>query len=61
MFALLALGGDIGCSGGPTFVGLVADAFGGSLHKGILLGTLFPALMLGLLVFTGFRSRKKSH
>ena len=28
MFALLALGGDIGCSGGPTLVGMVSGAFG---------------------------------
>ena len=57
MFALLALGGDIGCSGGPTYVGLIADAAGGSLHHGILLGTLFPALMLVMLLVTGRQSR----
>ena len=60
MFALLALGGDIGCSGGPTYVGLIADAAGGSLHHGILLGTLFPALMLVMLLVTGRRARSQS-
>ena len=29
MFALLALGGDIGCSGGPTLVGMVSGTLGG--------------------------------
>lgn len=50
MFALLALGGDIGCSGGPTLVGFVSEAFGEDLHKGILAAVVFPILMLtGLL------------
>ena len=31
LFALLALGGDIGCSAGPTLVGFVSEAFGDDL------------------------------
>ena len=46
LFALLALGGDVGCSGGPTLVGAMANAFGGDLHKGILCGVVFPLLLL---------------
>lgn len=46
MFALLALAGDLGCSGGPTFVGMVSEAFGEDLKKGILAGTVFPVLLL---------------
>lgn len=46
MFALLALGGDVGCSGGPTVVGMVSGAFGDDLRKGILTGVIFPALLL---------------
>ena len=46
MFALLALGGDVGCSGGPTYVGALSSALGGDLKKGILLAVLFPILML---------------
>ncbi len=46
MFALLALAGDVGCSGGPTFVGMVADAFGEDLKKGILAAIIFPILLL---------------
>ena len=46
MFALLALGGDIGCSGGPTLVGLVSGALGDNLKAGILAGAVFPALLL---------------
>ena len=46
MYALLALAGDLGCSGGPTVVGLVANANGGSLKSGLLVAILFPALIL---------------
>lgn len=50
MFALLALGGDVGCSAGPTFVGAVSSAFGDNLKMGTLFGVVFPALLLiGLL------------
>ena len=45
MFGLLALAGDVGCGGGPTLVGMVSDALGGDLKKGILAGILFPAAM----------------
>lgn len=33
MFALLALGGDIGCSGGPTLVGMVSGALGDTMSS----------------------------
>lgn len=46
LFALLALGGDLGCSAGPTLVGLACDAFGGSLRAGILCAIVFPLLLL---------------
>ena len=46
LFALLALGGDIGCSGGPTLVGMVSGAMGDNLKMGILAGIIFPVLLL---------------
>jgi len=46
MFALLALGGDVGCSGGPTLVGMVSGALGDNLKMGILAGVIFPVLLL---------------
>ena len=46
MFALLALGGDVGCSGGPTLVGMVSSALGENLKLGILAGVSFPVLLL---------------
>ena len=51
MFALLALGGDVGCSGGPTLVGMVSSALGDNLKMGILAGVIFPVLLLsGILL-----------
>lgn len=46
MFALLALAGDVGCSGGPTVAGMVSSAFGDNLKMGILAAIVFPVLML---------------
>ena len=46
MFALLALGGDVGCSGGPTIAGFVSGCFGDDLRKGILAAVIFPILLV---------------
>ena len=46
LFALLALGGDIGCSGGPTLVGMVSGMCKGNLKAGILAALIFPVLLL---------------
>ena len=46
LFALMALAGDLGCSGGPTVVGMVSSCFGEDLKKGILVAVLFPVLLL---------------
>ena len=45
MFAMLALAGDMGCSGGPTLVGLVSSAFGNNMKMGILFAIIFPVLL----------------
>ena len=46
MFALLALAGDLGCSGGPTLTGMVSSALGDNLRMGILAAIIFPILMI---------------
>lgn len=46
MFALLALAGDLGCSGGPTLAGLVSSRLDNNLKIGILAAIVFPALLL---------------
>ncbi len=59
MFAMLALAGDVGCSGGPTLAGLVSSAFQNDLHIGILAASVFPVLLLGSL-FLSDRETKKA-
>lgn len=46
MYALMALAGDLGCSSGPTVVGMVANASGDNLKSGLLVAALFPVVML---------------
>ena len=46
LFALMALAGDLGCSGGPTLVGMVSSGFGDNLKAGILAALVFPVLLL---------------
>lgn len=50
LFAFLALAGDLGCSGGPTFVGLIADSVSGGLKTGILCALVFPLLLMAGVV-----------
>lgn len=52
MFAILALAGDIGCSGGPTLVGFISGAFGDNLKIGIICASIFPIAIL-LCLFKG--------
>ncbi len=58
MFALLALGGDVGCSGGPTLVGMVSGALGDHLKMGVLAGIIFPVLLLAGVILCG-KSKKE--
>ena len=61
MFALLALGGDVGCSGGPTLVGFVSSNLGENLKMGILAGIIFPLLLLaGILICGRMGGRKRA-
>ena len=53
MFALMALAGDLGCSGGPTLVGMVSSSLGDNLKRGILAGIVFPILLLAGLRLSG--------
>ena len=59
MFALLALAGDLGCSGGPTLVGFVSSAFENNLRIGTFAGILFPVVLLLGLVFAGKKGEKQ--
>ncbi len=57
MFALLALAGDLGCGGGPTFAGKMAELAGDNLRFGIGAALIFP-VMMGILLLAGKSSRQ---
>lgn len=57
MFALLALGGDLGCTVGPTLVSTVSSAFGDNLKRGFLFAAAFPFIMI--VLFLILRNLKK--
>lgn len=60
LFALLALAGDVGCSGGPTLVGYVSSMASDDLKKGILAGIIFPVLLVvGILLLKNPKIVKK--
>lgn len=55
LFALMALAGDLGCSGGPTVVGVVSSLFGENIKIGILAAVCFPLLLLLGIALCGRR------
>ncbi len=56
MFALLALAGDVGCSVGPTVVGM-ASAESGDLKSGLMMAVIFPILLcIGMLLWSRLRA-----
>ena len=59
LFAILSLGGDVGCTVGPTLVGLVSDARGGELSTGLLFAMIFPIVLAICSVLLLVISRKK--
>lgn len=58
MFALLAMAGDLGGAFGPSLVGNITQNAGNDLRKGMLVGCVFPlVLILSLLLLKGMRKR----
>lgn len=54
MFALMALAGDLGCTSGPTLVGMVSGLFSENLRIGILAAVVFPlVLLIGIWLLKG--------
>lgn len=58
LFALLALAGDVGCSGGPTLVGMVSGACSDNLKIGLLFAIVFPFVLV--VAVQSLRSSAKS-
>lgn len=60
LFAILALAGDLGCAAGPAVVGIASKAFDSNIKKGILVGIIFPILLvIGLLLSKKIKPREE--
>lgn len=57
MFGMFAMAGDIGCTAGPTLVGLCAGAFGDDIGTGIAFAFIFPVLFVVLMLCTCKRKK----
>lgn len=61
MFGLLAMAGDLGGAFGPSLVGNITQNAGNDLRKGMLVGCIFPlVLILSLLLLKSMRQTKKA-
>lgn len=62
MFALLALCGDVGCTAGPSIVGYISDAMGGSefaIKTALFSMIVFPVIMIGTIAVLKKYIKKK--
>ncbi len=50
MFAFLALAGDLGATISPAMVGSLSETAGGNLKTGLLAATIFPAILVCVLM-----------
>ncbi|MCC8015962.1 MAG: MFS transporter [Clostridiales bacterium] len=51
MFAAYAFLGDVGCTAGPTMVGVISGNSDDNISKGLIWSVIFPALMFLCLIF----------
>lgn len=58
MFALLAMAGDIGGAAGPGIVGMITQHAGDDLHKGLLAGCVFPAVLILSIIILKFMRKE---
>ena len=55
MFALLAMAGDLGGAFGPSLVGMVTQQAGDNLQAGMLVGSIFPLVLIICLLLLNRR------
>lgn len=46
LYAFMALAGDVGCSAGPSLVGMLANAAGDDLRRGLIFAVVFPIVLI---------------
>lgn len=60
MFAFLALAGDLGATVSPTMVGKISEMAEGNLKIGLLVATVFPAVLTLGLIFLNRKAKLKA-
>lgn len=60
MFALLAMAGDLGGAFGPGLVGSAAQRANDNLQRGMLVGCLFPLILIISLIVLRWNERGKN-
>ncbi len=58
MFAFLALAGDLGAMVSPSLVGTLSEMAGGNLKTGLLVATVFPVILVAVLLILNSKKRK---
>ena len=61
LFALLAVAGDMGGALGPSMVGYFSQQAGDNLQTGLLMGCIFPLIMLAALIAMRKMARKDKY
>ncbi len=59
MFAFLALAGDLGATVSPSMVGTLSEAVGGNLKTGLLAATIFPVILVFVLLVLNHKKLKQ--
>ncbi len=58
LFAMLAMAGDLGGAFGPSLVGAVTQQAGDDLQSGMLMGSLFPLVLIAALVLLNRKAER---
>ena len=61
LFALLAMAGDLGGAFGPSLVGAVTQRAGDDLQSGMLVGSIFPLVLIVVLIILNRDTLKKQN
>ena len=59
LFAMLAMSGDLGGAAGPAIVGNISQVFSNNLKAGLLVGTIFPLVLIVMILLVLVSTKKK--
>ena len=56
---MLAMSGDLGGAAGPAIVGNISQVFSNNLKAGLLAGTIFPVVLIVMILLIPVITKKK--